>query len=186
MYNKQGESVNLKDFEGDLVYLNFGSWWCPPWRWTIGNTLDVVERYEGQIEFVFVGINGFYHDDLSLAPDDFPDGPGEQLGKYFADLAASTLHSDADINTAALEFFGENTMFDFRGVGQQKYRSYTDQTYGIPATFLIDRDGIVVFDAHNIYQNWDQNIDVLDAFIAGQDLTQYLDRFPVEESIRLD
>ncbi len=133
-----------------------------------------------------MGFNWFYHDDLPLDPNEHADGPGTLLEKYFADLAVSELSTDADINTSALAYFGENTMYDFRGVGQRLYRSYTDQTYGIPATFLIDRDGIVAFDAHNLYQYWDRNSDILDAFIDGEDLTQYLDQFSVESSIVLD
>lgn len=186
LYNRQKEAVRLSDFEGDLVFLNFGGWWCPPWRETLHDLLPAVDEYEDRITFVFVGFNHFYHGNLPLDPAEYPDGLGEYLDKYFRDLSVSSLHDDPDVDSKAHEYFGEHTLFDFRGVGQRQYRSYTDQKYGIPATFLIDREGVVVFEAHNLDQFWHANSDVLDAFIAGEELTGYLDRFPVEESVRLD
>lgn len=186
MYNRQGEPVNLRDFEGKFVFLNFGSWWCAPWKFTIEDMLSMIEKYEGRITFLMIGFNPFLQDRRPLDPNEYPDGPGELLNEYFTNMETSGFHSDPDVNAAALEYFGANTMYDFRGVGQRLYRSYTDQAYGIPATFLINQFGEVVFEAHNIHQYWDENSDVLDAFLARDDLARYQDRFEVEESVRLE
>lgn len=186
MYDRQGDVVNLRDFEGQLVFLNFGSWWCAPWKFTIEDMLSMIGKYEGRIKFLMIGFNPFLQDRRPLDPAEYPDGPGELQAEYFANMASGGFHSDPEVNAAALEYFDANTFYDFRGVGQRLYRSYTDQAYGIPATFLINQFGEVVFEAHNIHQYWDENSEVLDAFIDGEDLSQYQDRFEVEESERLE
>ncbi len=185
MYNRQGEPVNLRDFEGRLVFLNFGSWWCNPWVYTIEDLMSMIGKYESRITFLFIGFNPFLIDNRPLNPNEYPDGPGELLAEYFSNMEAAEFHSDPDLNDAALAYFGANTFYDFRGVGQRLYRSYTHQSYGIPATYLINQFGEVVFEAHNIHQYWDENSDVLDAFIEGDDLAQYQDRFEVEDRVRL-
>lgn len=186
LHDKDGNAINLSDLKNKLVFLNFGAWWCRPWRETLHDTMEMIEEYDDRIRFVFVGINFFIGDGIPYDPAEVQGRFEEQHAKYFRELASSTLHEDPEVNAAALEFFNENTYFDFRGLGQRLYRSYTDQRFGIPATFLIDVEGQVVFEAHNINQYWAANSEVLDAFINGEDLLEYMDLFEVEERVRLE
>ena len=186
MYTIDGEVVTLRDFEGQKVFLNFKAYWCEPWTDTLDDLIATIDEYDDDITFVFVGFSPYLQDQRPLNPADFPDGMDEIRMTYFDRVEFADFSEDEESQSAWTAYFNANTYFDFRGVGHRLYRSKTTEAYGLPVTYLIDYNGEVVFEAHNIRQYWHANSEVLDAFIAGDDLAEFQDRFEVEEDIRID
>ena len=186
LYDIDGVEVFLRDFEGQKVFLNFMAYWCRPWVDTIDDLMATIDEYDDDITFVFVAVNPYLQDGQPLDPAAIDDGPDPFRTRYFANIPFLDYREDPEAQAEAVEYFNAHTYFDFRGVGHRTYRSKTSEAYGLPVTYLIDYNGEVVFEAHNIRQYWHANSEVLDAFIAGENLRRYQDSFQVEEDIRLE
>jgi len=61
--NIDGETVDLDDFKGKPVILNFWATWCPPCRFEMPLLQSAYERYQDQ-ELVVLGINNLFLDEL--------------------------------------------------------------------------------------------------------------------------
>ena len=186
LYDIDGEEVFLRDFEGQKVFLNFMAYWCAPWIDTIDDLMATIDEYDDDLTFVFVGVNPYLQDGQPRDPAEIAEGPDEFRKRYFNNIQYYDYREDEEAQAEAVAFFEANTYFDFRGVGHRTYRSKTSEAYGLPVTYLVDYNGEVVFEAHNIRQYWHANSEVLDAFLAGDDLAEYQDRFQVEEDIRVE
>ena len=62
----KGNVVNLSDFAGKVVFLNFWATWCPPCRGEIPYFIEMIDQY-GEDGFVVLGVD--------LDPRDFSKAP---------------------------------------------------------------------------------------------------------------
>lgn len=198
VYTMQGKKVSLSDFRGKPLFVNFWSWWCPPCIKEAELLMNMAKKYEGKIEFLFVGINTIYRDKQPLDPKEFAEGFGPGLERFKKGLMKSKLVRP-DKETAAnnpeklpeyearnkevIDYYltSETSLFDFRGYWERQFRAETNERYGIPVTYLIDREGRIALDIHPNEQHWDKNDDILEDLIAGKDLSKYEARFPIPE-----
>jgi len=51
-----GKAINLSDFKGKIVILNFWATWCPPCRAEIPDFIDVAKQYQGK-GVIIVGLS---------------------------------------------------------------------------------------------------------------------------------
>lgn len=198
VYTMEGKKVTLADYRGKRLFVNFWAWWCPPCIKEAETLMNLAKKYEGRIEFLFVGINLFYRDKEPLDPKEFEKGFQPGLEKFKNGLRkAKLVRPDSTIvrnyperipeftakNEQVLEYYltSRTSLFDFRGYWERQFRAKTNETYGIPVTYLIDPDGKIVLDIHPNDQHWDKNDDILEDFIAGQDLSKHVSRFPIPE-----
>lgn len=197
VYSMEGKKVSLSDYKGQPVFVNFWSWWCPPCIKEAELLMNLSKKYEGRVAFVFVGINRIYRDKQPLDPQEFKDGFGPGLERFRDGLTNSRLVRPKDgekddaarmaeikaRNQEVLDFYltNDNSLFDFRGYWERQFRAKTNERYGIPVTYLLDREGKIALDIHPNEQHWDKNDDILEDLIAGKDLSKYVARFPVPE-----
>lgn len=62
----EGNSVNLEDFRGKVVLLNFWASWCPPCKAEMPAFEALHQAYRGQ-DFVILAVNTTFQDDLEAA-----------------------------------------------------------------------------------------------------------------------
>lgn len=196
VYSMEGEKVTLADYRGKPLFVNFWGWWCPPCIKEAELLMNLANRYEGRIDFLFVGVNTFYKDEEPLDPKEFAEGFGPGLERYKEGLQKKILvrpsseaeKNDPDImadlaarNDKVIEYYmtSETSLFDFRGYWERQFRAKTNERYGIPVTYLVDSEGRIALDIHPNEQHWDQNDDILEDLIAGKDLSHYAERFPI-------
>ena len=198
VYTMEGKKVTLSDYKGKPLFVNFWSWWCPPCIKEAELLMSMAQKYEGRIEFLFVGINTIYRDKLPLDPNEFAEGFKPSLDKFKQKLSNSKLvrPSKETIannpeklpgfearNKEVVDYYmtSPSSLFDFRGYWERQFRAKTNERYGIPVTYLIDPEGRIALDIHPNEQHWDKNDDILEDLIAGKDLSKYAARFPIPE-----
>ena len=196
VYAMDGTKVTLADYRGKPLFVNFWGWWCPPCIREAELLMNIANKYEGRIDFLFVGVNTFYKDEEPLDPKEFAEGFGPGLERFKTGLQNRNLvrPSDeaekndpdkmADIsarNAKVIEYYmtSNTSLFDFRGYWERQFRAKTNERYGIPVTYLIDSEGRIALDVHPNEQHWDKNDDILEDLIAGKDLSHYSERFPI-------
>ena len=196
VYAMDGTKVTLEDYRGRPLFVNFWAWWCPPCIRDAEPLMNMAKKYEGQIDFLFVGVNKFYKDEQPLDPKEFAEGFGPGLESYKEGLQNKNLVRPADEaekndpdkmagiaarNEQVIEYYmtSKTSLFDFRGYWERQFRAKTNQRYGIPVTYLIDSEGRIALDVHPNDQHWDKNEDILEDLIAGKDLSHYAERFPI-------
>ena len=196
VYALDGTKVTLEDFRGRPLFVNFWAWWCPPCIRDAEPLMDIAKKYEGQIDFLFVGVNKFYKDEKPLDPSEFEEGFGPGLELFKQGLQAARLVRPSDEsekndpdkmagisarNEKVIAYYMDSatSLFDFRGYWERQFRAKTNQRYGIPVTYLIDSEGRIALDVHPNDQHWDKNEDILEDLIAGKDLSHYAERFPI-------
>ncbi len=196
VYAMDGTKVTLEDYRGRPLFVNFWAWWCPPCIRDAESLMNIANKYEGRIDFLFVGVNKFYKDEQPLDPKEFAEGFGPGLESYKEGLLAKNLVRPADEaekndpdkmagiaarNEQVIEYYmtSKTSLFDFRGYWERQFRAKTNQRYGIPVTYLIDGEGRIALDIHPNDQHWDENDDILEDLIAGKDLSHYAERFPI-------
>ena len=109
--------ASLEDYRGKVVLLNIWATWCPPCRAEMPSMEKLHKKLAGtdfRIAAVSVDGDAFY-------PDKEPTGPAEILG--FA-------------NGLGLTF---DILHDPSGAIRQSY-----DIFGVPESYLIDRDGMIV------------------------------------------
>ena len=74
VYNMKGKTVSLADYKGELLFVNFWSWWCPPCIKEAELLMNLANKYEGRVTFLFVGINRIYSDKKPLDPKEIEEG----------------------------------------------------------------------------------------------------------------
>ena len=52
--NLQGESYNLGDFRGKVIFLNFWATWCPPCRAEMPGIQELYNDYKDKVSFILV------------------------------------------------------------------------------------------------------------------------------------
>ena len=196
VYAMDGTKVTLEDYRGRPLFVNFWAWWCPPCIRDAEPLMNIANKYEGRIEFLFVGVNRFYKDEQPLDPEEFAEGFGPGLERFKEGLLAKNLVRPADEaekddpdkmagiaarNEKVIEYYmtSRTSLFDFRGYWERQFRAKTNQRYGIPVTYLIDGEGRIALDVHPNDQHWDKHDDILEDLIAGKDLSHYAERFPI-------
>ena len=196
VYSMEGKKVTLADYKGKPLFVNFWGWWCPPCIKEAELLMDIANRYEGRIAFLFVGVNTFYRDEEPLDPKEFAEGFGPGLDRFKTGLQKARLVRPADEsekndpdkmadiaarNGKVIEYYmtSETSLFDFRGYWERQFRAKTNERYGVPVTYLIDGEGRIALDVHPNEQHWDKNDDILEDLIAGKNLSHYSERFPI-------
>ncbi len=66
LVNLAGEQVNLVDFRGKVVLVNFWASWCPPCKAEMPAFEALQQAYRGE-DLVILAVNTTYQDDLSAA-----------------------------------------------------------------------------------------------------------------------
>ncbi|MBN2282063.1 MAG: TlpA family protein disulfide reductase [Candidatus Marinimicrobia bacterium] len=56
--NLEGKPVNLSDFKGKVILLNFWATWCPPCKAEIPGFIEMYQKYKNE-GFEIVGVTGF-------------------------------------------------------------------------------------------------------------------------------
>ncbi|MBM3262804.1 MAG: TlpA family protein disulfide reductase [candidate division Zixibacteria bacterium] len=196
VYDMNGNKVTLKDYKGKKLFVNFWGWWCPPCIREAEALMHVAKKYEGKIEFLFVGVTTFYRDNKPLDPKEFADGFAPELAEFKTGLLkaklvrpdSTTIKMHPELlpqfetrNKVVVDYYmtSKNSLFDFRGYWERQFRAETNERYGIPVTYLIDGEGRIQLDVNPNDQYWDKNDDILTDFIAGKDLSSYVARFPI-------
>lgn len=199
VYNMKGEKVTLEDYKGKSVFVNFWAWWCPPCRDEAEVLMKLEKRYAGKVEFAYIGVQLFWSDKKPLDPKEIAEGFRPELSAFIEGVKKTKfVKPDSTVlkahpervaeyetrNQAVISHFLQRSLFDFRGYWERQFRAQTNEKYGIPVTYLIDRDGKIKLVVHPNKQNWDKNDDIMDDFVAGRDLSKYQTRFPIPPELQ--
>ena len=124
----EGQDVRLSDLRGQVVLLDFWAAWCGPCRRENPNVVKVYNRYKDQGFTIF-----------SVSLDGLDDGQAQRLTPEQREEATENQRQKW---IAAIEQDG--LTWEHHGSELRKWSGEASAKYGvrgIPATFLIDRDG---------------------------------------------
>ena len=124
----EGQVVRLSDLRGQVVLLDFWAAWCGPCRRENPNVVKVYNRYKDRGFTIF-----------SVSLDGLDDGQAERLSP---EQRAEATENQRQKWVAAIEQDG--LTWAHHGSELRKWSGEASAKYGvrgIPATFLIDRDG---------------------------------------------
>lgn len=110
-----GRDVSLSDFEGRVVLVYFWASWCPPCRRSIPELVSLQERY-GDDGFTIIGISVDKLEELDDA----------------------TLKSFVEQNRISYPILRDE------GVLRVVNEYFRGERLGIPAMFIVDRNGFIV------------------------------------------
>lgn len=133
LLNPAGEMVNLTDYRGQLVLLDFWASWCRPCRIANPHVVEMYDKYKDQ---------GFTVFSVSL------DGLDERTKARFGGdevRISQQLEQEKKKWIAAID--QDKLKWDGHVSDLKKWDSYASRLYGvssIPKTFLIGRDGKIV------------------------------------------
>ena len=96
VYAMDGTKVTLADYRGKPLFVNFWGWWCPPCIREAELLMNIAYKYEGRIDFLFVGVNTFYKDEEPLDPKEFAEGFGPGLERFKTGLQNRNLVRPSD------------------------------------------------------------------------------------------
>ncbi|SHG39960.1 TlpA family protein disulfide reductase [Winogradskyella jejuensis] len=54
LITEEGETINLNQFKGKVILINFWATWCPPCIAEMPSLQKLYDKYEGKVEFLFV------------------------------------------------------------------------------------------------------------------------------------
>ena len=184
VYDAAGDPVQLADFRGQHLLVNFWGPWCPPCIREMESLYDLEQRLRGEVRFVYVGINTFYRDDKPLDPAEVASGYRAGLDAFHERLQRATLVKEQpEKNEIVIDHLMASSLFDFRGYWQRQFRAHTNERYGIPATYLIDDDGRIRLVVHTA-QDWRAHEQMLREFAADENLARYGERFLIPEDLQ--
>ena len=183
IYDSSGDPVQLADFRGQHLFVNFWGPWCAPCIREAESLYDLEQKLAGEVQFLYVGINGFYRDEQPLDPVEVAGGVQAGLDRFLGRLREATLVKDDPVKNAdVVEHLLKTTMFDFRGYWQRQFRARTNERYGIPVTYLIDPRGRIRLIVHTA-QEWLEHEQMMRDFVAGKSLAGYDDRFVIPQEL---
>ena len=184
VYDAAGTPVELTDFRGEHLLINFWGPWCAPCIREMESLYDLEQQLGGEVRFVYIGINTFYRDEKPLDPAEVAAGFQVGLDAFHERLGRATLVQDRPgKNDIVVDHLLERSLFDFRGYWQRQFRARTNERYGIPATYLVDDRGRIRLIVH-IPQDWRQHEQMLRDFVAGESLARYDGQFVVPDELR--
>jgi peroxiredoxin len=138
----EGSEITISDFKGDIVFLHFWASWCQPCK----KEIPVVQKLYDKInheEVVFVLSNLWE--------------PYEKSKEWMRKNNYTLPLFNSDSN--------ERKKHDFLTLSDRRKTAFTRKT--IPKTFIIDRNGIIIFKQNGSKNNWLSYEDVF------QDLVKY-------------
>ena len=184
VYDAAGTPVKLIDFRGEHLLVNFWGPWCAPCIREMESLYDLEQQLDGEVRFVYIGINTFYQDKKPLDPAEVASGLQTGLDAFHERLGRATLvQGRPGKNDLVVDHLLETSLFDFRGYWQRQFRARTNERYGIPATYLVDDRGRIRLVVH-IPQDWRRHEQMLRDFAAGESLAPYDGEFEVPEELR--
>ncbi len=186
VYDPHGSPVQLADYRGEHLLVNFWGPWCPPCIREMESLYDLERVLAGEVRFLYVGINGFYRDERSLDPAEIAEGYRPGLDQFRARLRQATfVEDDPAKNDLVVNHLLGSSLFDFRGYWQRQFRARTNERYGIPVTYLIDKRGRIQLIVHT-FQNWLDHEQMMRDFVASASLARYGDRFHIPQELLPD
>lgn len=82
VYDREGKKVQLSDFAGKPIILNFWASWCGPCKYEMPAFDEAFKKYGDQIEFVMVNATDGQRETVEIASD-FIDKTGYSFPVYF-------------------------------------------------------------------------------------------------------
>ncbi len=182
VYDANGDQLQLADYRGQHLLVNFWASWCAPCIREMESLYDLEQILADEVRFLYVGINTFYRDERPLDPAEIAEGFRPGLDQFRERLRGATLVKDDPVkNDIVVNHLLDTSLFDFRGYWQRQFRARTNERYGVPVTYLIDERGMIQLIVHT-YQDWREHEQMMRDFVADKSLAAYEDRFviPVE------
>ncbi len=117
-----GKSISLADYKGKVVVLDFWATWCSPCKSSFPGMQQAVTRYKDDKDVAFLFID-----------------TREKVANY-QQLASDFLTE----NHYTFKVLYDDMNLD--GTKSKLYKEYKLEGFGIPAKFIVDREGIVRFE----------------------------------------
>ena len=130
-----GETVQLSDYRGKVVLLNFWATWCAPCRVEIPEFVDLHKTYKDK-DVVMIGVS-FDHESDSEYVRSF----SRQAGITYHVAKVQNYSEIVEIERAWSAIEGISTL---RGYGKGDPESGNGSVQMMPTTFIIDKTGMIV------------------------------------------
>ena len=90
--NVNGEKVNLSDFYGKPIVVNFWATWCMPCKNELDEFEESYKKYDGEIEFLMVNLTDGYNDTIEGVKEFIKENNYEFPVYFDTELSASNAY----------------------------------------------------------------------------------------------